>query len=182
MKKILIGKVISAFGIKGEVKVMSYCNNANDIEKYPLFDDKNNALKLKITNKNKTSIGFDKEGNAILIAKFLEINDRNEAEKMRGKQLFTNRKDFAELSNDEYYQVDLIGLDVVNNEGKKLGKVLAVLDFGGGAMLEIEFLEENKAQNLGKIENFPFKNEFFPKVDVVEGFVEITLPEVVVIK
>lgn len=182
MKKILIGKVISVFGIKGEVKIMSYCKNAGDIEKYPLFDEKNNSLKLKITNKNKASIGFSKQGDAVLIAKFAGIDDRNAAEKMGKVQLFTNRADFSELPDDEFYQVDLIGLDVVNSDGKKIGKVLAVLDFGGGTMLEIKFDEENPALNLNKIENFPFQDEFFPKVNIRANTIEIALPEIILMK
>ena len=43
-KKILIGKIISAFGIKGEVKVISYCQNPLDIEGYSLINQKNEKI------------------------------------------------------------------------------------------------------------------------------------------
>lgn len=179
MKKILLGKISSVFGIKGEVKIISYCQNAADIEKYQLFDKSDKALKLKISNKNKAEIGRSSEG-VILIAKIEGVDDRTLAETLRGLELYANRQDFyKKLKKDEFYQVDLIGLDVVDEQEKIIGKVLAVNDFGGGAMLEIEFEKANSAQNLEKIENFPFKNDFFPQVDLAGGFVKINLPQII---
>src|SRR3989338_3740577 len=173
MKKILVAKIISAFGIKGEVNLLSYCKNAKDLEKFPLFYEENNAIKLKIKSKNKK----DKLGNFILTAKIKNVNNRNQSEALRGKEVFTNRKNFDELKNkNEFYQIDLIGLDVVEKDGKKLGKVLNILNFGGGISLEIEFEKENKTLNLTKIESFPFKKEFFGEVNVKKGFIEIILP------
>ncbi len=179
MKKILIGKINSVFGIKGEVKIISFCKNPSDIEKYNLFDKNDNNIKLKINNKNKAAIGSSASGGVILIAKIAGVDDRNYAEKLRGCELYTNRDEFKELDEDEYYQVDLIDLDVIDESDKKLGKVLNVLDFGAGTMLEIEFDEAKKAQNLEKIENFPFKNEFFPEISVKNGFIRMILPQII---
>ena len=176
--KIVIGKVNSAFGIKGEVKIISYCQNPIQIEKYPLFDEKNNPLKLKISNKSKTVIGTTSAG-AILIAKIDGVNDRNESEKLCGKEIFTIRDVFAELDEDEFYYSDLIDLDVIDENSKKIGKVVNVQDFGAGGMIEIEFEQEDKKNNLEKIENFPFKNEFFPEVNLQAGFIKINIPEIV---
>ena len=117
-KKILIGKIISVFGIKGEVKIISYCGEPQQIENYSLFDEKENPLKLKISNKNKAVIGTS-NGNAILIAKLDGINNRNAAEKLRGTEIFTNRDDFKEADENEFYYVDLIGLDVIDMKSKK---------------------------------------------------------------
>ena len=178
-KKILIGKVNSVFGIKGEVKIISHCQHAIDIEKYPLFDKNGNVIKLKISNKNKASIGSSGSGDAILIAKIVGVDDRNEAEKLRGMEFFTNRDDFKEVADDEFYQVDLIGLTVIDDAGKNIGKVANVMDFGAGTMLEIEFNQADAKRNLEKIENFPFKDEFFPEVDVRGGSIKIKLPEMV---
>ncbi len=178
MKKILLAKITSAHAVKGEVNVISYCKNEKDLEKFPLFDEKNNEIKLKIKSKNKT----DQLGNLMLIAQIQGVDNRNDAEKLRGKEIFTDRKNFPKAKNNEFYQIDLIGLDVIDDKKNKIGKVLAVLDFGAGVMLEIEFEKEDKSRNLAKIETFPFKNEFFGEVNVEEGFIEIFLPEIVEIK
>ena len=181
MKKTLIGKVISAFGIKGDVKIISFCKNATDIEKYTLFDKNNSPITLKIINKNKASIGATIDGE-ILIAKINDIKDRNLAENLKGLEIFADRKDFAKLKKDEFYQIDLIDLDVVDSDNKKIGKVLEVFDFGGGISLEIKFNETNQKFNIGEIENFPFKNDFFPEVNIEEGFIKINLPNIVISK
>lgn len=175
--KILIAKVISAFGIKGEVKIISYAENPQKVEKYDLFDEKGNSLKLKISNKNKTAVGSDASGNAILIAKIEGVNDRNVAETLRGTDIFTKRNNFEKTKKDEFYYVDLIGLDVVDMESKKIGKVLSVNDFGAGGMIEIEFDEADSKKNREKIENFPFKNAIFPEVNLEEKFIRIDMPE-----
>ena len=70
-KKIIIAKIISAFGIRGEVKIISYCQNPLDVEKYPLFDQNNQPVELKISNKNKAVIGSTAGGDAILIVKIM---------------------------------------------------------------------------------------------------------------
>jgi len=181
-KKILIGKITSVFGIKGEIKILSHCQHPADIENYPLFDKNDNVVKLKIINKNKNSIISSGSNGVVLIAKIAGLDDRNEAEKLRGTDLFTNRDDFKKPSADEFYQVDLIGLNVIDESGKNIGKVANIMDFGAGTMLEIIFNEADPKRNLEKIENFPFKNDIFPEVDIRAGTIRISLPEIIKIE
>lgn len=183
MKKILIAKIISAFGIKGEVKIVAFCEDPLQIEKYPLFDTKDNPIQIKITNKNKTVVGSSGSGDPILIVKVSTISDRNQAEAMRGTEFFANREDFKETSDDEFYYIDLIGLEVHDADSKKIGKVLNVQDFGAGGMLEIEFEDEfrktSAGKNFEKIENFPFSGKIFPEVNLKKGFIKIKFPEII---
>ena len=175
-KKILFAKVNSVFGIKGDVKLIVFSDNPENIEKYSLFDSSGNPLKIKISNKNKTVIGTS-SGNPIIIAKIDGINDRNAAELMRGKEIFTNRTDFEETNEDEFYYVDLIGLDVVDSASKKIGKVINILDHGAGGVIEIKF--DQILDEKDHIDNFPFKNEIFPEVNLKEGFIRFEMPQVV---
>lgn len=185
-KRILIGKINSVFGIKGAVKIISFCEDPIQIENYPLFDEDGNAIKLRISNKNKAIVGTSGFGNAILIASIEGVTDRNKAETLRGKEIFVNREDFNETDEDEFYYVDLIDLDVIDETKNKIGKVVNVQDFGAGGMLEIEFEEKFKEANaekkLGKIENFPFKDETFPEVNLKEGWIKMTMPEMELVK
>lgn len=176
-KKILIAKVNSAFGIKGEVKIIVYSDNPQNIEKYTLSDSKGNSLKLRISNKNKAEIG-NSSGNPILIAKIEGCDDRNAAESMRGQEIFTNRADFDELSEDEFYYSDLIGLDVLDMESKKIGTVFNVMDLGAGGIIEIKFSESQAEESLKEIENFPFKDEIFPEVNLQKNFLRFNAPEI----
>lgn len=181
---ILIGKITSAFGIKGEVKIISFCQDPIKIEQYPLIDANGNAMSLRISNKNKAIVGTS-SGNAILIAKIDGINDRNKAEELRGCEIFVKREDFDETDEDEFYYVDLIGLNVTFDE-KTIGKVVNVHDFGAGAMLEInfdkDFIDQNPARNLNQTENILFKDENFPTVNVKSGTITLNLPEIEVAK
>jgi 16S rRNA processing protein RimM len=175
-KKILFAKVNSVFGIKGDVKLIVFSENPENIEKYSLSDSSGNPLKIKISNKNKTVIGTS-SGNPIIIAKIDGVNDRNAAELMRGKEIFTNRTDFEETNENEFYYVDLIGLDVIDGASKKIGKVINILDHGAGGVIEIKF--DQIGDQKDHIDNFPFKNEIFPEVNLKVGFIRFEMPEVV---
>jgi len=177
-KKILIAKVTKVFGIKGEVKIVVYSNQPQNIENYPLFNDKGEEMKLKFSNKNKTIIGTS-AGNPIMIAKIDGVNDRTAAEALSGMEIYVNREDLGDINDDEFYYVDLVGLDVIDENSQKIGKVLNVLEYGAGELLEIEFDIKNLPKNYQKVANFPFKNEIFPKVSIKEGFVQMVLPEIV---
>ena len=171
-KKIIIGKISTAFGIKGEVKIISYCEQAEQIEKYELFDANDAKISLKISNKNKTILGKTSDGGAVLLAKIDGVNDRNEAEKLRGKEIFVQRSDLPKTKKDEFYLVDLIGLTVLNMKSEKIGKVVNVPNYGAGTIIEIQFTDK-------KIENSPFKNAIFPEVNLDENFIRLDLPEFV---
>jgi 16S rRNA processing protein RimM len=171
--QILIAKVNSIFGIKGEVKLIIFSDDPKNIEKYQLFDAKGNQLKIKISNKNKTVVGTSL-GNPIVIAKIDGINDRNAAEAIHGLEIFANRDDFDELDENEFYYSDLVGLDVVDENSKKIGVVKGVMDFGAGGVIEVEFIE--KLNGLEKSENFSFKNEIFPEVNLKKNFIRLEIP------
>ncbi len=172
--KVLIGKITSVFGIKGQVKILSYCQDSQEIANYPLFDKNNQPISLKITSTKKKA----GNQNEILIAKINDISDRNLAEKLIGTEIFTNRDDFAETEENEFYYVDLIGLKVLDNQQNDLGQIKNVLDFGAGSLIEVEFDDKIcQERNLKKIENFTFKDEFFPEVNIKKGFIIINFPE-----
>ncbi len=180
-KKILIAKITTVFGIKGEVKIVVYSDNPLQLETYSLFDSKGKEFKIKISNKNKSVIGTS-SGDPIIMARIEGVNDRNEAEKLRGVELFADRKDFDKTNEDEFYYVDLIGLDVIDMNSKKIGKVLNVFEHGAGGIVEIEFNEKCLPKNYQKIENFSFRNAIFPEVNLAKNFIRIDVPEVVDLK
>lgn len=181
-KLITIAKIIKAHGIKGEVKVISFCDDPIKIEEYPLCDEKGNLVKLKISNKNKIPVGFS-SNNPIYLAQINDVNNRNDAENLSGVELFTDRENFPEITNDdEFYCNDLIGLEVMDQNKNKLGKITNILDHGAGAFCEIEFNKKAIKENYEKIENIPFKDEFFPTIDVKNGVVIANLPDIVINK
>jgi 16S rRNA processing protein RimM len=87
------------------------------------------------------------------------ITDRNAAEALRGTELFVPRAVLPPTDDDEFYQDDLIGMEVVDAAGAARGAVLAVHNFGAGDVLEI-------APPLGATFFLPFSRDAVPTVDV----------------
>ncbi len=175
-KKILIAKVNSIFGIKGEVKLIVYSDEPHNIEKYRLYNSKEEEIKITISNKNKTIVG-NSSGNPIVIAKIAGVEDRTTAEKLRGQEFFANRDDFAKTKENEFYYSDLIGLQVIDENNNKIAIVNNVMDFGAGGIIEISFTKPQ--QGFEKIENFSFKNEIFPEVNLKAGFIKMIIPQII---
>jgi 16S rRNA processing protein RimM len=150
-KKVLVATIGAAHSIKGEVRLNSYCDPKEQIAKYkPLFNSEDIEFVIQ---------RIRPQGN-VLVCKFENIDNRNQAEELNGKELFTYRSNFEEItSEEEFYIEDLKGLDVINDNGDNIGKVLDVINYGAGDILEIEFTDKTK-------EMLPFMTEIFPKIDL----------------
>jgi 16S rRNA processing protein RimM len=75
------------------------------------------------------------------------VTDRTAAEALRGSRIFVARSSFPTAGADEYYWVDLIGLEVINREDVPLGTVRELLSTGAQTVLVMEYLEEGKVQD-----------------------------------
>ncbi len=159
-KKICVGAIAGAFGVKGEVRLKSFCAQAEDLAKYsPLVDDKGATYTLK-------SVRPIKGGFAGRIA---EIPTREDAEALRSTRLYALRAQFPELEEDEYYQSDLIGMDVFDGNGEKLGKVKAIQNYGAGDLIEIHYKSKTAL--------IPFAKTIVPTVDLASRKIIIDPPE-----
>ena len=87
------------------------------------------------------------------------VTDRNAAEALRGQSLYVPRERLPATDEDEYYHEDLVGLAARDAEGRELGKVVAVLNYGAGDILEI-------ATGDGRSELVPFTRAAVPAVDL----------------
>ncbi|MBI2733579.1 MAG: ribosome maturation factor RimM [Aquabacterium sp.] len=74
----------------------------------------------------------------VVVATAEGLEDRNAAEALKGARVYVSRSAFPTPDEDEFYWVDLIGLDVVNKEGQALGKVVDLLDTGPNSVLRLE--------------------------------------------
>lgn len=127
--KILVGKIVAPQGIRGEVRIQTYSDAPSDFKKFKIISDKfvSDDFKFVRTVPNST----------VIIAKIRGVDDRNAAEMLRGTQLFIGRGDLPELKENEYYQTDLIGMNV-NQRGNIIGRVSCVQNYGAGDILELE--------------------------------------------
>jgi len=65
------------------------------------------------------------------------VEDRNQAEALRGTKLYVERGQLPDLPSDEFYHSDLLGLPVQDLEGQTIGSARALSNFGAGDFLEI---------------------------------------------
>ena len=163
-KLICIAKIVAAHGIKGAVKIKSFTEDPLSVADYPVLYNKDASVEysIKIQSCNKD----------VLISYIDGISDRNEAELLKGKELFVYRNDFEEVGDDEFYYEDLIGLRVKLESGKEYGSIKSIQNYGAGDIVEVKLKSNNKK------ELYPFTVEIFPKITIKSGSVIIVPPHI----
>ena len=99
-----------------------------------------------------------------IVARADGVEDRNGAEALKGARIFIPRSSFPTASDDEFYWVDLMGLDVVNREGVHLGQVSDLMATGPQTVLVVEYESEDKPQE----RMLPFVSAYVDNVDLRE--------------
>lgn len=127
-----VGVISSTHGVKGEVKVFPTTDDPKRFQhlKTVILDTGKETMTLNIE-----SVKFFKN---MVILKFKEIHDINEAEKYKGRDLLIPREQAVALGPDENFIVDLIGLQVVTDEGAEFGILKDVIQTGANDVYVIE--------------------------------------------
>jgi 16S rRNA processing protein RimM len=140
-----VGRVADAWGIKGWFKVLPYSADPEALFSskcwYLLPTEKG---KKTFSGTGKLTVKEVKVHSDTVVATALEVNDRTAAEDLRGARIFISRSSFPTASADEYYWVDLIGLDVVNRQEETLGTVRELLSTGAQTVLVLEYMQDDK--------------------------------------
>jgi 16S rRNA processing protein RimM len=158
-----VGRIADAWGIKGWFKVLPYSADPE-----ALFSSKRWYLQPSERGAKTFSgtallrVVETKEHSGTIVVQAQEVADRTAAEALRGARIFVPRSSFPSNKADEYYWVDLIGLDVVNREGLALGQVKELLSTGPQTVLVIEYAENDKALE----RMIPFVSAFVDGVDL----------------
>jgi 16S rRNA processing protein RimM len=159
---ILLGVVTGAQGLKGEVKVKTFTGTPENLRAYgPLHT--RDGRKFTVTDV--------RQGKGIAIVQFEGVASRDAAEALTGIELFVSRARLPETEAHEFYHVDLIGLRAEDTEGRTIGKVTAIHNFGAGDVIEIE-RDDGQGEVL-----MPFTREIVPTIDVTERRIVIVAPE-----
>ena len=119
-----VGVITTTHGVRGEVKVFPTTDNAErflDLE-YILLDTGKELRKLEIQN-----VKFFKN---LAILKFKGIDNINDIEMYKGRDLWIPREEGQELGEDEYYIADLLGLSVILEDGTHFGTLKDVMETG----------------------------------------------------
>lgn len=160
---ICVGAFSGSYGVHGEVRVKSFCATPEDIETYnPLMDEAGTrqfTLALIRPMKN----GF--------VARLAEVATKEQADALKGVQLFTHRDQLPNLPDDEYYYTDLVGLEVFDTGGASLGHVKSVQNHGAADLLEIQTATATATVLL------PFTQAAVPTVDLATRRIVTDPPE-----
>lgn len=164
-KLVCVGKIISAHGIQGLVKVKSFTENPKSLTNYGALQTKDGkSLELQIV-----SLGKD----GVILARIKNILDRNQAETFRNIELFIPRTSLPEIDgDDEFYYEDLVGLAVILDDGTRYGKVTSLGNYGSCDVIEIIVAEDQS------IELYPFTSDIFPEIDLEQGYIVLIKPEI----
>ena len=161
---IVLGRITAPFGIRGWVKVQAY-------------GDKPGAWCAMVDwwlSRNSDAAAADWQAAALqeasihgkgLVAKFAAIDDRDAALALTGFYVGAPREALPANAEDEYYWADLVGLEVVNEAGERLGRVSSLLESGANAVLCVVDGEEERL--------LPFVAQVVHKVDVVGGLIRV---------
>lgn len=159
---VLLAAVMGAQGLKGEVRAKLFTHTPDALPRYGVLHTKD-GRKLKIT-----AFRPAKEGEAVIA--FEGVSDRNQAEALKGTELFVDRAALPQPGEEEFYHADLIGLDVRDTEGRMLGKVIALHNFGASDVLEFSRSDGDSVQ-------LAFTKETVPQIHVTDGYIVVAVPE-----
>lgn len=161
--RVCVGAIAGAFGVKGEVRLKSFCAEPKDIASYGALwtEDGAHSYDIKLTRPVKN--GF--------AARLTGVVSKETADELKGTRLYADRNALPSLPDDEFYHTDLIGLEVVDTGGTALGMVKAVLNHGAGDLLEIQLKGGAQTALL------PFTRAVVPTVDLATARIVADPPE-----
>jgi len=175
---ICVATCSGAFGVKGEVKIKSFTGEPKDCFAYGPLRDAGGNVFLTMTSKRAVKNGF-----AVMCE---QVQTREQAQALSGTKLYIYRADMPPPDEDEFYFEDLIGCEVKTTDGKRMGKIIQVHNFGAGDMLEIRQEAKRSEATTGKQKStkdvpqfyHPFTKVGVPKVDIKAGRVVIYIEDV----
>ena len=174
-----VGRILDAWGVKGWLKILPHSTDpealfsakhwhlqAPDAKFRPGF----NAFTGTVT----LTVDEAKTHSDSVVAKIEGLDDRNDAEALRGCRIFLPRSAFPKASKDEYYWVDLIGLNVVNREGIALGCVRDLMATGPNSVLCVEYqLAHVDGSSSAEERMIPFVSAYVDSVDVAGKLITV---------
>ena len=169
-KWLVVGLITSPHGINGKVKIKSL----SDFEERFTKPGKRWIQKEgEIPSELELTSGYKKPGKESFIVSFKEINNRDEAEKLKKFKVLVKVEDIPKLTNEEFHITELINLKVKILENQQLNTIGEVINLENerNSLLVIKLLKNNKKVLV------PFVKEIIPIVDIKNNFLVITPPK-----
>ncbi len=132
MDNLEVGKIVNTHGLKGDVKVLAWTDSPD------VFEQISSVFTTCHGKEQMLTVQYVKYQKNNLIVKFKEINSIEEAETYKGQVLFASRDALPPLEDGKYYIADLIGLEVIDEDGTILGTVSDVFSTGSNDVYEVK--------------------------------------------
>ena len=160
---VVIGKVTRTHGVHGEVRVLPYSADVDSLTHYKrlYFQTRNGARELLTIDSQRPHKNF-------ALLKLKEIHGVESAKRLIGAKVLIERAWMPPLEPDEYYWADLVGLKIIDREGRNLGQVKRLLSTGADDLLVVE--KDQQEYYL------PFREEIICSVDLVQGRISASPP------
>lgn len=164
MELLEVGKIVNTHGLKGEVKIVTWTDYPDDFENLEHL-----YIKRKTGDETLSIDGIKYQKNNIIV-RLKEIKDINEAEKYKNLVVYADRAELGELPDGVHYIVDLIGLEVVDEDGNKIGILADVFNTGANDIYDVK---REGAKNL----LIPAIDEVVLNIDTENGKITVRIPE-----
>lgn len=161
--RICVGAISGAYGVQGEVRIKSFCAQPDDIEAYSPLTTEDGSRSFALALIRPIKNGF--------VARIAEVATKEQADALKGTQLFAQRDQLPGLPDDEFYYTDLVGLEVFDTGGTLLGRVKSVQNHGASDLLELHQAGATATVLL------PFTKTVVPTVDLATGRIVADPPE-----
>lgn len=160
MERILVGKTVAPVGIKGEIKVYNYSDGVDIYEAADVIMLDNDSYRVERVRLQKNMPVLKLEG----------VDDRDGAERLRGREVFVSEEYLPELPEGEHYIRDLIGMKVVLEDGDEVGILRNVIQNTAQDVYDVETQE-------GKQVLIPGVPEFLINIDEDKRIITVRLIE-----
>ena len=159
MKKIIVGQIVNTHGVRGELKVQRTNN-----------EDFNRAINYYIGDSDDVyEVESVRIRNHLAFIKLKGFNNINEVIKFKSKYIYINESDLVALPDDTFYIKDLIGMNVLNHDGKKVGSIVDVLTYAANDVYLVQTQQGNLA--------IPAVKEFIKRIDLQNKSIYVDLIE-----
>lgn len=163
MQFVALAAIASSHGVHGRVKLKLFSESLESFKALTphCIYENGDALSIKVTS----------ESAGMPVATIDGVKNRNASDLLRGKLIGVHRKNLPEINDNNFYHTDLIGLQVLDENGTAIGTTTSIDNFGAGDIVSI-------ALNNGQEEMLPLTDNFFPEIDLNAGTATAILPDI----
>ena len=162
-ERVCVAQIGPAHGVRGEVKLWSFTADPLAVKDYGPLESEDGSATFEIEALRPVRDH--------LVVRLRGVSDRDTAERLTNTRLFVPRARLPAAADDEFYHADLIGLSAVTADGRELGTVVAIHNFGAGDILELRAADGRDTMMV------PFTDATVPVVDIAGRRIVVDPPQ-----